>query len=198
VADWAIPGQIAGVFAAGVRLQHQIEFEIRMDKPVLPISEFAARADFPQCAVGEAVDIGGYVGTVVEIVHNSIRVRSPEGVTRGFNFYTLRKLYGPRPEPEMAPYPAVIEKEREARPEAEPDPVESEIENPDFNREPKPIAGLLADPAFPASALGEMVDVGGYTGVIVQVFNQSLKVRSREGTSRRYNADALRKLHGKK
>src|SRR4029079_13926337 len=101
-------------------------------------------------------------------------------------------------EPEMAPYPPVSETEREARTEAEPVPVESEIENPDFNREPKPISDLLADPAFPGSALSEMVDVGGYSGVIVQVLNQSLKVRSREGTSRRYNADALRKLHGKK
>ena len=165
-----------------------------MDKPVLPISEYAARADFPQCAVGEPVDIGGYIGTVVEIVHNSIRVRSPEGVTRGFNIYTLRKLYGPRPEPEMAPYPTASETETKA----EPVPVESEIENPDFNREPRPISGLLADPAFPGSALGEMVEIGGYAGVVVQVLNQSLKVRSREGTSRRYNADVLRKLHGKK
>lgn len=164
-----------------------------MDKPVLPISEYVARADFPQCAVGEAVDIGGYIGTVVEIVHNSIKVRSPEGVTRGFNFYTLRKLYGPRPEPEPERKPTP-----EPPSEAETQAADSEIENPDFNREPKPISDLITNPAFPGNALGEMVDVGGYTGVIVQVLNQSLKVRSREGTSRRYNADALRKLHGKK
>src|SRR4051812_45493911 len=116
-----------------------------MDKPILPISELVARPDFPQSALGELVDIGGYVGTVVELVHNSIRVQLPEGVTRGFNIYTLRKLYGPRPEPEMGPYPepAASPKstpKREEKPSEEEPETDPEIPNPDFNRDPKPIS----------------------------------------------------------
>jgi hypothetical protein len=175
-----------------------------MDKPILPISELVARADFPQGVVGEVVDIGGYIGTVVEVLHNSIRVRLPEGVTRGFNIYTLRKLYGPRPEPEMGPYPdaeatspapGAATKRTEEEPEPEADP---ELPNPDFNREPKPISLVVTQSGFPTTALGEMIDISGYVGVVVQVLNQSMKVRSREGTSRRYNAETLRKLHGTK
>jgi len=170
-----------------------------MDQPI-PISEFAARDDFPQCTVGALVDIGGYVGTVAEIVHNSMRVRSPEGVTRGFNFYTLRKLYGPRVE--LEPEPPSRSSDENSEPSTQKETAATsepaEIQNPDYDREPKPIASLLAEPNFPGSALGEMVDMNGYTGVIVQVLNQSLKVRSREGTSRRYNAEILRKLHGEK
>jgi hypothetical protein len=33
-------------------------------------------------------------------------------------------------------------------------------------------------------------------GVVVSLENQSMKVRSREGTSRKYNVEILRKLHG--
>jgi hypothetical protein len=175
-----------------------------MDQTVISISEFVARDDFPQGAIGALVDIGGYVGTVVEVVHNSIRVRSPEGVTRGFNFYTLRKLYGPRPELEPAPVwreatiPARPAKAAEA-PIMAAEPVEPpELENPNFDREPKPISALISQPNFPATTLGEMVDINGYIGVVVQILNQSLKVRSREGTSRRYNAETLRKLYAKK
>jgi uncharacterized protein (DUF3820 family) len=175
-----------------------------MDKAVVPIAEFVARDDFPQGAVGAVVDIGGYVGTVVEIVHNSIRVRTPEGVTRGFNFYTLRKLYGPRPDPvpepkwiESNPLPRVSRAPAESIASAEP-PEPPEIENPDFNQELKPISELIAQKNFPAGALGRFVEVNGYTGVVVQILNQSLKIRSREGTSRRYNAETLRKLHSPK
>ena len=43
---------------------------------------------------------------------------------------------------------------------------------------------------------GELVDVGGYVGVVVSVENDSIKVRSRQGTSRKYNAAILPKLQG--
>src|SRR5688572_14385670 len=73
--------------------------ELNFDKPLRPIAEFAAMDDFPKSALGEFVDIGGYIGVVVEIISNSIKVRSPEGTTQRFNYHTLRKLYGPRIEP---------------------------------------------------------------------------------------------------
>jgi hypothetical protein len=43
--------------------------------------------------------------------------------------------------------------------------------------------------------LGEHVEIGDYTGVVVQIVNRSLKVRSRAETTRSYNADALKKLY---
>ena len=45
-----------------------------------PIDELAGRVDFPQCALGAYIDILGFAGVVVEIVKESIKVRSPEGL----------------------------------------------------------------------------------------------------------------------
>jgi hypothetical protein len=42
-----------------------------------------------------------------------------------------------------------------------------------------------------------MVEINGYVGVVVELTGLSMKVRSPNGTSRKYNADILRKLHGK-
>ena len=49
---------------------------------------------FPKCAFGEYVDIRGYAGVVVEIVNQSLKVRSPEGSIRSYNATGLRKLFG--------------------------------------------------------------------------------------------------------
>src|SRR5437899_11886262 len=73
------------------------------DRPILPIAELINRPEFPQCAIGEHVDIGGYTGVVAEIVNQSIKVRSPEGAIRGFNVHALRKLYGPAQHPKPSP-----------------------------------------------------------------------------------------------
>ena len=75
-----------------------------------PVSEFARRDDFPGCMRGQLVDIGGYVGTVSDIVQNSVKVRSPEGRTKSFNYHTLKNLYGPREE--IAPMPTFAETEK--------------------------------------------------------------------------------------
>jgi hypothetical protein len=40
------------------------------------------------------------------------------------------------------------------------------------------------------------IDFHGFTGVMVELVNRSLKVRSHEGSTRSYNADGLRKLYG--
>ncbi|MBL9172377.1 MAG: hypothetical protein JNL10_02480 [Verrucomicrobiales bacterium] len=62
--------------------------------PVRAIRTYATRADFPQCAYGQHVEIPGYAGVVVEIVKGSLKVRSQEGRTRSFSAVALRKLYG--------------------------------------------------------------------------------------------------------
>ena len=168
--------------------------ELDPEKPLKPIAELAAQDDFPQCALGQFVDIGGYTGVVVDIVHNSMHVKSPEGATRRFNFHTLRKLYGPPPE--EPPSPAFIA-EPEPKPEAAASPSEV-IEEPNFDQKMKLISQFVTRADFPQCALGQLVDIRGYAGVVVQIADHSLVVRSRDGTSRRYNAEVLRKLHTQK
>jgi hypothetical protein len=60
----------------------------------------------------------------------------------------------------------------------------------------KPISELVTDPDFPHSSLGEKVDIKGYTGVIVAVVKNSIKVRSAEGNTVSYNFHTLRRLYG--
>ena len=63
------------------------------NQPVLQISEFTGLADFPKCAYGAHVEINGFVGVVVEIVKDSIKVQSPDGALRSYNAPVLRKLF---------------------------------------------------------------------------------------------------------
>jgi len=43
--------------------------------------------------------------------------------------------------------------------------------------------------------LSIFVDLHGFTEVVVELLGRSLKVRSREGSTRSYNADGLRKIY---
>ena len=177
-------------------------------RPIRPIAELLTEPDFPKCSLGEFVDIGGYTGVVVDLVNLSLKVRSPEGVTKSFNANGLRRIYGPvvRPEPsiplpEPPSRPSVPKREREREPER-PAPVSlaprvPPAVEPDFNKPVKNIKELVGRPDFPQCALGEHVDVIGYTGVVIQIIGRSLKVRSQAETTRSYNADALRKLYAK-
>ena len=163
--------------------------------------------DFPQSALGEFVDIGGYTGVVVEIVNQSLKVRSPERVTKSFNVNGLRRIYGPvihpdpmpmrPPEPPRAPVPAPFKRRVPApSPSAPPPPVKVEpTVTPDFTKPVRKISDFVARPDYPQCVLGEHVEIGGYTGVVVQIISRSLKVRSTAEITRSYNADALRKLH---
>lgn len=167
-----------------------MEAEISFDKPLVPIAEVVSRPDFPHSAVGEFVDIAGFTGVITEVIQNSIKIASPEGFTRRFNHHRLRELYGPRPEPEPLPAPA-------PEPAAEEPPARrEEIQELNFDREVRPIREYFGQTGYPQCLLGELVDVGGYVGVVVSVENESIKVRSRQGTSRKYNAAILPKLHG--
>jgi hypothetical protein len=156
----------------------------------VPISEFAARPDFPECTLNQCVDIGGFSGTVVSIIRQSLRVKAPEGGTQSFNYHTLKKLYGPRVE--IQPMP----QQRDAPEESEPEPPKRNvITEPDFTAPVRAINEFTGLRDFPQAVFGQHVDVGGYSGVVVEIVNRSLRVRSTEEVTRSYNADVLRKLY---
>lgn len=167
-----------------------------------PIDDFAGRADFPQCVLGEHIDIQGFAGVVVEIVKDSIRVRPPQGMTQRFNANRLKTLYAPpvRPEPD-APAPNFERPQADATPEpvrAKPSPPPREyIADPDFTAPMRPINDYAGQPDFPKCAYGRHVDIQGYTGVVVEFVKGSLKIQSPAGITRSYNAEVLRKLYGK-
>jgi hypothetical protein len=155
------------------------------------IAEFAGREDYPQCTLGQLVDIGGFHGEVFDIVGNSLKLRTSEGLTRSFNYHTLKKLYGPVVfiEPEAS--------RKEVEPVAAPPPAPLEIPEPNFDQEVTSIIEFFGQKDFPQATLGKLVEISGYVGVVVEIQGQSMKVRSRNGTSRKYNGDVLRKLHEK-
>jgi hypothetical protein len=175
--------------------------------PLTPIVDFVARPDFPECILGEHVDIGGYAGVVVAIVKHSIKVRSQEGATRSFNSFGLRRIYGPPPElpPELksenprfapvAPAPTVRSEPADEDEPPEPAPRHEVVDEPNFEQPIVSITELVARPDYPKCTFGRHVEIGGYTGVVVEILNQSLRVRSSQGTSRNYNALVLRNLH---
>jgi ribosomal protein L21E len=161
--------------------------------PVKLISELVTDPDFPNSAVGAKVDIQGYTGVIVEVVKNSIKVRSADGHTLSYNFHTLRKLYGPRTEPEAVPTEPEPDTSTAPQAQARPDI----ILEPNFDAPLVPIETLVHRPDFPKCAFGVLVDLHGYTGVVVELVGHSLKIRSRDGALRRYNAEGLRKIYNK-
>jgi hypothetical protein len=163
------------------------------DLPTKPISELVADPAFPNSALGQKVDIQGFIGVVVEVVSNSIRVRSDAGNTVRYNFNALRRLYGLHPPPETAP----IEQTQSAPVVSEPQTKREVIQEPDFHSPLVPIELLVQQPDFPRCALGRFVDLHGFTGVVVELVADALKIRSQQGATRRYNAAGLKKLYGK-
>ena len=162
------------------------------DLTVKPISELVADSDFPNSAVGQRVDINGYTGVIVQVVKNSIKVRSAEGNTVSYNFHTLRRLYGPREEPVESP----AEQAPPSPPVPQPQTKRQVIMEPNFSSLLVPIESLVGRPDFPGCALGAYIDAHGFTGVVVELVGPSLKIRSREGATQSYNADGLRKIYG--
>ena len=162
------------------------------DLPVKPISELVIDAEFPRSALGQHVDIGGYPGVVVEIVKSSLKVRSAEGSMMSYNYNALRRLYGPKPEiPEATKSPTPEPPAEPARPQVKRDI----ILNPNFDASLTPIEDVVGNPDFPQCSFGQFIDLHGYSGVVIEIVGRSLKVRSREGSTRSYNADGLRKLY---
>ena len=178
--------------------------------PPKPIGEFASRPDFPRCALGEHLDIGGRTGVVVQVVNQSLKVRSPQGAVQSFNAQTLRKLYGPVERPTLEPLPKADEVSyerpkpiRQAKAAAEPKAALPEapprvfIAEPDFDQPLKPITEFVDREDFPKCAYGQHVEIGEFAGVVVELVKQSLKVRAADGYLRSYNGPILRKLYGK-
>ncbi len=184
-------------------------------RPCKLIADLVGLPDFPKCALGEHVDIGGYAGVVVDIVGQSLKVRSAQGGTQGFNAMRLRSIYGRAPRPEIGspvrnpepPSPVASTTEETVRtktespvvqriPTAEP-VIQKPALEPDYSSPSKPIAEFVDRADFPKCALGEHVDIGGYAGVVMDIVGQSLKVRSEQGTSQGFNAIRLRALYGK-
>ncbi|MBI3412063.1 MAG: hypothetical protein HY301_01730 [Verrucomicrobia bacterium] len=167
-----------------------------------PIAALAVRADFPQCALGVHVDIRGFAGVVVEIINQSIVVRSSEGVTQRFNAGRLQTLCAPPAPIEAVPTTRNIDRpkpvfaDEPARPKPEA-PPRVFIAEPDFSAPARPINDYAGRPDFPKCAYGQHVDVAGYVGVVVEIVKGSLKIQSAAGTTRSYNGEALRKIYGR-
>src|SRR5437879_3360912 len=77
---------------------HELNRLPDFNAPLKPIADFVTRPGFPECVLGEHLDIGGYTGVVVAIVKQSIKVKSAEGAVRSFKSYGLQRIYGPPPE----------------------------------------------------------------------------------------------------
>ncbi|MHC1766708.1 MAG: hypothetical protein AB9869_20785 [Verrucomicrobiia bacterium] len=185
--------------ASGTEPVHENSSTVQpnFSRALKPLAELVADPGFPHSALGEFTDIGGYTGVVVQVVKQSIKVRSPDGITRSFNANRLRTIYGPAPKPPPAPEPPPVSSPSRQEPSAPEAPKKPPAIEPDFTKPVRPIADLASRPDFPECVLGEHIEIGDYKGVVVQIVNRSLKVRSQAEITRSYNADALRKLHSK-
>lgn len=63
--------------------------------PVRGIREIVVEPDYPKSSFGQHIEIEQFQGVVVEIVKNSLKVRSSDGELRSYNGIVLKKLYGP-------------------------------------------------------------------------------------------------------
>ena len=110
-----------------------------------------------------------------------------------YNANVLRKLYGrPAPPPASEPLPPPPPSAPAAP------PVKRDIvTNPNFDAPVKPIEKFVDRPDYPKCVFGENLDLRGFTGVVIEIVNGSLKVRSRAGSTHSYNAAGLRRLYGK-
>lgn len=163
------------------------------------ITEFVDLPDFPRCALGKHVNIGGSIGVVVQIVNQSIKIKTPEGTVQSFNTVRLKRLHS-RPLSQetlrigmadtLPPTPGLPQNFPARVPKLE------NIPPLDFSREPKPVSEFATRADFPKCVFGEFLDIGGYTGIVIEIIKRSLKVRSRDGATRSYNEEVLRKIYG--
>lgn len=171
----------------------------------VPIGQFTERTDFPQCTLGAHVSIHGFAGVVVEIINQSLKVRSADGITQRFNAYRLKTLFAPpdrsKPGPiALSAEPPKLVAQPPPAPDDEPEPpapVRRRIISPDFEQPVRAIRTFATQADFPECAFGKHVDIPGYAGVVVEIVKGSLRVQSPTGTLRSYNAEALKKLYGR-
>lgn len=177
----------------------------RYDGTPRPITEVVVEPDFPKSALGEYIEIGGLAGIVTEIVNQSLKIRSKDGVTQSYNGNVLKKLYAPAPRPTPPPEP-----ERESYRSAtddlddeEQDEEHSTAEDDDtqvaeakFDGPALPIGDFVTQPDYPKCLVGVHVDIGGFTGVVVELADKTLRVKARHGSSQRFNANVLKRVYG--
>lgn len=170
----------------------------------IPVAEFAIRDDFPACTLDQFVDIGGFAGVVIKIVNQSLKVKSPEGPVQSFNAIRLKRIYGPsaRPVfPESPPESAVVASSvvesvmKKSETEEAPAPRREFVENPDFEAPLRSIGEFVGRADFPRCVYGQHVAIDQFTGVVIEIVKQSLRVRSLEGVTRSFNIPVLLKLH---
>lgn len=170
------------------------------------ISQFTTRADYPGCLHGVHIDIRGFAGVVVEIVNQSIRVLSPEGILQSFNFNRLKTLYAPPSHAEPMPSTRTVVNATSDVTPATDDAVEAPavavperiyVAEPDFSAPVQVINVFAQQEDFPQCAYGKHVDIQEYIGVVVEIVKGSLKIQSPDGIIRSYNVRALKKLYGK-
>ena len=176
--------------------------------PLTPIAELAIRPDFPQCAIGHLLDMGGFTGVGLEIVNQSLKVKSPEGFTRSFNIPGLRRRYTPPPplppplqslESDGDPFPKApvpARPQKATAPDA-PAPQRLVASSPNFDQPVKAIRVFAGRRDFPECTLGELVDIRGFSGVVVEIVKDSLQIKAEDGSLRTYEAELLRKLFGR-
>lgn len=75
-----------------------------------------------------------------------------------------------------------------------PAPTPMEITEPDFSHSPQPIGEFTVRADFPQCVLGVYVDIHGFAGVVVNIVNHSIKLRSPEGVTQRFNANRLKTI----
>lgn len=170
-----------------------------------PIAEWTQRPNFPQCALGAYVSIRGFEGVVVEIIGQSMRILSADGIKQRFNGDRLKTLFAPRERPKVTPEPKAPPAKKQAEPddddeEEEEDsvPAREYIANPDFTAPVSAIGDYANQPDFPKCAYGKHVSIAEYVGVVVEIVNASMRVQCESGGIRRFNAPVLKKLYGKR
>jgi len=174
-----------------------------------PITEVVVQPDFPKSALGELIEIGGQAGVVIEIVNQSLKVKFKEGTVQSFNGNVLRKLYAPvqRPapvaEPERPTTSYGASSNDAARDDADDDEEESEepevgmvVPEGKYHTAARPIAEFITREDYPKCLLGEHIDIGGFTGVVVELVDKSMKVKPRHGVVQRFNANVLKRVYG--
>lgn len=174
-----------------------------------PITEVVVQPDFPKSALGELIEIGGQAGIVIEIVNQSLKVKFKEGTVQSFNGNVLRKLYAPvqRPapvaEPERPTTSYGASSNDAARDDADDDEEESEepevemvVPEGKYHTAARPIAEFITREDYPKCLLGEHIDIGGFTGVVVELVDKSMKVKPRHGVVQRFNANVLKRVYG--
>lgn len=179
--------------------------------PLTAIADLAVRPDFPQCAIGQLLDMGGFTGVAIEVVNQSLKVKSPEGFTRSFNIPGLRRRYTPPPpllpllavDPETDSEPATTvtvlppSQPRKTTATDAPAPRRHVAAQINFDQPVKAIRVFAGRRDFPECTLGELVDIRGFSGVVIEIVRNSLQVKAEDGSLRTYEAELLRKLFGR-